>query len=108
MREAVAFLLLILLVWLGWKQPFRDQVGSLFPRLAVTPSRTSELAARAAREHQRVNEIASSSSPGTDSVQRGSAGSAGSAGAGAGPRRDNSWMWERSVLDGKQRGLDGR
>ena len=101
MREALAFLFLILLVWLGWKQAFRDQVASFAPRLEIAPSRLAQLAAKAAQQQQQqqVGDSASTSSPGAASAQSGPAGAA---------PRDNSWMWKRSVLDGKQRGLDGR
>ena len=45
MRLLVEILLVILMVCLGWSQPFRDHIANLFPQAGIAPSRTAQLAA---------------------------------------------------------------
>ncbi len=77
MREALAFLILILLISLGWNQPFSEHVSNLTGQPVVS----------------RVPAYANQ--PG----QPGAVASAGRPGAHVSPPRDNSWMWAPTTMD---------
>jgi hypothetical protein len=90
MREIAALILLIVLISFGWKQAYRDQVGSLFPQLGIKPSRLAQLAAAAVQARRAEAEaVRAEASQATQAAQR-----------------DNSWMWRRGTLDTQNR--DGR
>lgn len=81
MRGLIEVSFLVLLLWLGWKQPFVDQVrgASLVPSLE--PSRLARLAEQA------------------QNVPRPAATNGGTTAAAPAPAPDRSWLWDTTKLD---------
>ena len=48
MRPLVELFVVILVVFAGWHQPFKDHAAALFPDAGIEPSRTAVIAQRAA------------------------------------------------------------
>ena len=77
MREALAFVFLIVLICFGWSQSFQDHYEIIFG--------SGEPAVKAPR----VTQVATSFAPATAAYQP----------AAAQPPHDRSWMWEKSAMD---------
>jgi hypothetical protein len=71
MREAVALITLILLLWVGWKQPYRNHLADLLGARSK----------RVAGESGTPNTVANAAPPEAPAPP------------------DNSWMWQRGKLD---------
>lgn len=80
MREVFALITFVLLFWIGWDQSFRDHFSN------VVAGNSSVFSNRTAVRQNTV-------SPATMAPST----------LGA-PKRDNSWMWERSKLDNPHEG----
>ncbi len=49
MRPLFELIIIALVVFAGWNQPFKDHAAALFPNAGIQPSRTAVAAQRAAR-----------------------------------------------------------
>ena len=90
MRLLVEILLVILMVCLGWSQPFRDHVANLFPQAGIAPSRTAQLAA--------MNAGLPLPPPALANPDPGTPEHSGAANA-ATPSGGGNWMWQEKPMD---------
>ena len=74
MKEALALLIFIALLFLGWNQSYREHYARIFPRSAVAKQRTAQVAQRRAIAQASRNALPST--------------------------KDSSWMWNATRLDG--------
>lgn len=79
MRPLVELLAVVLVVYAGWHQPFKDHAAALFPDAGIEPSRTAIIAQRATRVGGGPNFLQPSRATTLP--------------------KDRSWMWEETSMD---------
>ena len=80
MRLLLEFLLLLLLAFLGWRQPFRDQVSARLPKSDIAPSRLAVLTEEAQTAAAAPPSVRAPSAP-----------------------PDSQWMWQPKSLDPRKK-----
>jgi hypothetical protein len=80
MREALAFFVLLILISLGWNQPFCGHLANLTGKPLPAKSRDSARRTVAGTIPPRTNPLDRQTSQ-------------------ASPSRDNSWMWGPTIMD---------
>lgn len=79
MRPLVELLVVILVVYAGWHQPFKDHAAALFPNAGIEPSRTAVIAQRAIRTEAPGNTL---QRPGATTLPK-----------------NPEWMWKETTMD---------
>ncbi len=74
MRLLLEFLLLVLLAFLGWRQPYRDQISARFPETKIEPSRLAMVTVEAHKANLAAQDPAGRQN--------------------APAARDSQWMWQ--------------
>lgn len=82
MRLLLEFLLLVILVFLGWRQPYRDQISTRFPSAKIEPSRLAMVTLEAHKAN-----LAAEAPSGRQNAPT---------------ARDSQWMWQPGSLDQKK------
>lgn len=82
MRPLVELLAVILVVYAGWQQPFKDHAAALFPDAGIEPSRTAIIAQRGAARLEGASPTFQQPPPRANTLPK-----------------NPAWMWNETSMD---------